>query len=84
MVPAVILGLMAFSALPSGQVRAEVELEELDVVVCDGLSSLTMGVNAGTLRMMGELTQSTHSSDGECKMSLTLFDVSGGLRHGRL
>lgn len=35
-----------------------------------------MHVNTMTLQSMGELTKSTSSWDGECRMSLTLTDMS--------
>ena len=77
-VPAVIMAIAAMVALAPGQVRAEVESEPEapDVVICDGLHALTMGVNTMTLHRMGTLTKHSHSSDRECRMSLTLIDVS--------
>ena len=78
LVPAIVMTIVAIVALTPGQVRAEeeAELEEPDVIICDGLGSLAMYVNTMTLHNLGELTKSTSSWDGECEMSMTLIDVS--------
>lgn len=72
------MAIVAVIALTPGQVRAEAdpEPEETPGVVCEGLGSLTMGVNTMTLQRQGTLTKHTSSTDGECKMSLTLTDAS--------
>ena len=74
------MAIVAIMALSPGQVQAETETdadtEELVEVVCDGLSSLTMIVNTVTLQSMGELAKSTSSWSGECRMTVTLIDVS--------
>lgn len=75
LVPAFALAIVAFAALPSGQVQAETE-EEPQGVACAGLYSLTMSVNTMTLYKNGSLTKHSYSSDRECRMSMTLIDVS--------
>jgi len=74
--PAIALAIVAVIAFAPGQVRAESEQEPEEVIVCDGLGSLTMIVNAVTLQNADEMTKSTYSSDGKCVVSMTLFDVS--------
>lgn len=80
LVSAVVLTIVAVTALASGQVRAEEESEETDTenvaVVCDGLGSLTMSVNTVTLKKAGTLTEYSYSTVGKCTMSLTLVDIS--------
>ena len=75
LIPAVVMAIVAIVALAPGQVLAESE-EEPQEVVCAGLGSLTMGVNTMTLQRNEEMTKHTYSSDGECKLSVTLIDVS--------
>jgi len=76
LVPVIALVVVALFALSPAQVNAEEEAEEPTPVVCDGLGGLTMSVNTMTLHRNGEMTKHTYSSDGECKMSVTLIDAS--------
>ena len=71
LVPAVVLTIAAVLSLTSSQARAEADPEP-EQTICEGLYSLTMGVNIGTLHRMGELTKYSHSTDRKCRVSLTL------------
>jgi len=76
LVPLIALAIAAAMALSPGETRAESESGETPAAVCEGLGGITMGVNTVTLKQNGTMTKTSQSSDGECKMSLTLVDVS--------
>ncbi len=75
LIPAVVMAIVAIVALSPGQVLEET-WEGPQEVICAGLDSLTMSINAATLQSIGELTRSTSSKDGECIVTMTLYDTS--------
>ncbi len=70
-----VMAMVAMLGLTPGQVPEET-WEGPQVVICAGLDSLTMSINAVALQSIGELTRSTSSKDGECIVTMTLYDTS--------
>lgn len=70
-----VMAMVAMLGLTPGRVLEET-WEGPQEVICAGLDSLTMSINAATLQSIGELTRSTSSQDGECVVTMTLYDTS--------